>query len=91
MKLEYDKRITNAFIRFLRERNITRRYKYNCIKYRSGRKYNTCVKFIRSAESIQDKNYLLSYAFHWTNTKEGNAFWLNIYEKWNMTWNALWK
>lgn len=87
--LGYDKKVTNAFIRFLRENGITRRYQHNCVKYRSGQNYDACMKFIRSVESVKNKNYLFIYPFYWARTKEGNIFWSKIYDKWDTVWGKL--
>lgn len=66
------------FIRFLRERKIKYKHRYNFDKYKIASKDNLSYEnFIKS-----DKYFMFFDAFLWRRTDEGDGFWADFEDEW---------
>lgn len=81
LKEEENKFLLKFLNRFLSDEGVKSRFYFNLIKSKGlkGAKAYT-AKF--SFDKLYDYAEATNFAFTWSETNEGHAFWRNIYDKW---------
>lgn len=89
--------ILQAFLKFLDDRNIREKFEINRKNDRFYRDYHirpdtTVEAFVQrvcSQSQILNPRNLVSYAFSWIDTSEGQAYWDNISNEWEKIYENL--
>lgn len=72
----HSKKDIQAFVRFLKIKNVYSQYRYNLLIH--GER---CISPFNLPKKWESNNFL-SYAFRWSETEEGHKFWLEINNSW---------
>lgn len=76
--------IKKEFLKFLKDNNIVKQYRDNCIRY-SMQKENInifeCALYPMNVPQIYIDS-IFFYSFNWSDTKESFYFWQNIHNSW---------